>query len=89
MKETKITTFKFREHRGLLEDSMKTVVDLPASTDALARHLGVEASRIEVKPYVYDDRINWDTHIVTMDGQAVGFTNGPLAILGYKGQTFP
>lgn len=33
---------------------------------------------IAVKPYAYDSRIDWDTHIVTVNGNAVGFTDGPL-----------
>lgn len=33
---------------------------------------------IEVKPYYYDSRIGWDTHIVTLKGDAIGFTDGPL-----------
>ena len=30
---------------------------------------------IDVKPYARDDRIGWDTHIVTVDGMAAGFTS--------------
>lgn len=33
---------------------------------------------IEVKPYHYDSRIGWDTHIVTLLGDAVAFTDGPI-----------
>lgn len=33
---------------------------------------------IEVKPYGYDSRIEWNTHIVTLNGDAVAFTDGPL-----------
>lgn len=31
-----------------------------------------------IKPYGYDPRINWDTYIVCLNGQAVGFLDGPL-----------
>ena len=28
--------------------------------------------------YAQDDRIVWDTYLVTLDGCAIGFTNGDL-----------
>jgi hypothetical protein len=35
---------------------------------------------VSVKPYVFDKRINWDTHIVEIQGLGVyGFTDGPLS----------
>ena len=37
-----------------------------------------DARLLNVTPYGYDDRIDWHTHIVTYDGGAIGFTNGPL-----------
>jgi len=69
---------KFREHRGTLDDAMKTVVELDATLPALAAFLKVKPKQLQVKKYVYDDRIGWDTYIVTVDGQAVGFTDGPV-----------
>lgn len=78
---------KLREHRGLLADSMKTVVEIDPTIESLANaiqnslhdFLCVDKDKIKVKPYVYDDRIKWDTHIVTIDGYGVyGFTDGPL-----------
>ena len=38
-----------------------------------------EPGLLQVEPYGFDDRIGWDTHIVTIDGNAVGFTNGPVS----------
>ena len=36
-------------------------------------------SDFEVKPYIFDERINWDTHIVTLEGYGVlGFTDSPV-----------
>lgn len=35
---------------------------------------------IDVKPYARDDRIDWDTHIVTVDGMAAGFTSAPFPL---------
>jgi hypothetical protein len=36
----------------------------------------VEPSAVEVKPYAFDDRTGWNTHIVTIAGSPVGFTDG-------------
>lgn len=76
----------FREQRGTLEDSMKTVVDLPATRLALFCHLHklsiLPQFRIDdmvVKYYCEDHRIDWmPTYIVTINGEAVGFTNGSV-----------
>lgn len=72
----------YRDHRGSLDDSMKTVVSLPATRLALFCHLYKEPfmpefkiQDLEVKAYGYDPRIKWHTHIVTIKGNAVGFTN--------------
>lgn len=72
----------YRDHRGSLEDSMKTVVQLPATLTALAVHIGKELgykiypADIDVRPYFgYDERIGWDTHIVLFCGRPAGFTN--------------
>ncbi len=78
---------KFREHKGNLTDSMETVVDV-ADRKALTTLL---RSRLEfygftfsdedlmVKPYRFDNRVNWNTHIVTIeDYGVVGFTDGPV-----------
>lgn len=77
---------KFREHRGTLDDSMATVVDLPDREALIAhcwtllgpfKHLFKEAD-LKVKPYCMDQRIGWNTHIVTLANYGVlGFTDGP------------
>jgi hypothetical protein len=69
---------KFRGHRGTLDEAMKTVVELEPTLAALTAHLGAKPKQVKVEKYMYDDRIGWDTHIVTVDGEAVGFTNGPV-----------
>lgn len=33
---------------------------------------------VTVEPYSFDKRINWNTHIVCVNGDAWGFTDGPL-----------
>jgi hypothetical protein len=66
---------KYRDHRGSLADSMKTLVELPATRKALIAHLattwpfsqslsGLDAKRLEdvtVERYFEDgdDRIGW------------------------------
>lgn len=78
----------YRSHRGSLDEAMSTVVELPATLKALTDHvnesLSPKVTDLEVKPYVYDYRIDWDTHIVTGICShsnlryPVGFTNEPL-----------
>lgn len=79
-------SFKFREHRGSLDESMKTVVELPDRA-ALLAHINtflepwgekVEDSQLQVTKHCYDSRIEWDTHIVTGPNGVLGFTNGPV-----------
>lgn len=75
----------FRPHRGLLEEAMKEVVQV-SSRDQLVAQLNkiyeigsrFTIENLNIKPYGYDDRIGWDTYIVTNKGNAVGFTNGYL-----------
>lgn len=80
---------KFREHRGLLHDSLNTTVDIKTITE-LASHLNrlnQECGAPEIKDDIeiekygsgIDERCGWDTHIVTVGGCARGFTDGPLS----------
>lgn len=79
---------RFREHRGGLAESMATEVEL-AGRDALVVHVRallelwgicVRDCAVHVEPYAYDERVGWDTYIVTLDGYGVvGFTDGPSA----------
>lgn len=76
---------KFREQRGTLEDSLKTVVEIDPSKRAIAAFLAaihecpIAVDEIEVVSYARDTRIHWDTHLVLWNGRAVGFTDGPLS----------
>jgi hypothetical protein len=78
---------KFREHRGHLTDSMKTLVEIK-DRDALVNHLRyvfrefdapLDFSLIRIEPYFMepDVRIGWDhTYIVALPGYGVlGFTD--------------
>lgn len=80
---------KFRFHRGLLADSMTTVVEIPPTIEALCDLLAAEfrcfpstpkiGGHVHVEAYAYDRRIDWHTYIVTLDGYGVvGFTDGRL-----------
>jgi hypothetical protein len=76
----------FREHRGGLDESMATVVTLNGWDDLVAYVqkellpfcMDVKPEQIHVKPLCYDQRIGWDTYIVTVDDYGVfGMTDGP------------
>ncbi|MFZ2509085.1 MAG: hypothetical protein WAW79_11515 [Steroidobacteraceae bacterium] len=79
---------QFREHRGSLDNSMETVVEL-ADHAALMDHLRalakpwptfppINEKTVSVVPYCRDERIGWDTHIVRLVGYGVlGYTDGP------------
>lgn len=76
---------KIREHRGLLADAMSTCKEIEPTMKAvidqvlssLPCFLHIKPEDIHVKPYGYDKRIEWDTHIVIVDGYGVyGFTDG-------------
>lgn len=76
---------RYRDHRGSLVDSLATLIEV-ADRDALVAHLRglygrfetVDAESVKVRPYCYDERIAWDTYVVTLNGGAVGFTDGPV-----------
>jgi hypothetical protein len=67
---------------------MATVVEIDptraALTAAIANSLNgwpveVLAKDVTVVPYCFDARVQWDTHIVSLNGYGVfGFTDGPL-----------
>lgn len=76
----------FREHRGTLADSMATAIPLANDKQSLVKYVNglnlfldnrkIEEEEIIVEEYGFDDRINWNTHIVRINGYGVvGFTN--------------
>ena len=74
---------KFRFHRGLLEDSMDTVITVNSREDiaqAMSKELDmpVKSSSIGCKYYSYDKRVGWENYIITMGGNAIGFTDGEI-----------
>lgn len=83
---------KFREHKGLLVDSIATVVDVGSRAELvsllqekLRAFDGPEVSvldwsKLEILPLGRDNRIGWDTHNVYLPGYGIfGMTDGPLS----------
>jgi len=75
---------KFREHRGELHESMATVCEIADHAALLARVrerwgalLHYSDEQVTVRQYPHDKRVGWNTHIVSIDGLPVGFTDGP------------
>jgi hypothetical protein len=81
----------FREHRGSLDESMKTVIEIEPTKEALRalvverfKQLGIvwlirDRDQVRVDRQGFDERTGWDTHIVTVDNWGpVGFTSGPV-----------
>lgn len=79
----------FRQHRGSLHESMKTVVRVHSRQEILDQFepwlIGVPAgekpdvSKLSIAQCSYDERIDWNTHLVVYAGAGVlGQTNGPL-----------
>ncbi len=70
---------KYRPHRAHLDESMKEVVELhdrAALVAHVARDLGkwgyeLTDADLRVEPYVFDERVGWDTHIVTIRNKQV------------------
>lgn len=67
---------KYRDHLELLEDSMKTAVELPALLSALRNHIG---EAVYVEPYEDDPdtRIGWarTCAVISDTDGIVGFTD--------------
>ncbi len=58
----------FRFHRGCIDESMKTVIAIHSYQqliEHIEEHWDFYPMTIKIMPYVYDDRIHWDTHIVS------------------------
>lgn len=69
----------FRFHRGTLADSMETVVEFKGLFELIEiLNTVYDPGKVLVKPYGFDARIGWDTYLVTIDGNAVGMTDGPV-----------
>ena len=80
---------EFREHKGMLADSMATVVEIKDKADLIEYikkmlskwnfNLIIDDETVKVEFYAYDKRINWNAYVITLKGYGVlGFTNGNL-----------
>jgi hypothetical protein len=67
---------RFREHRGSLADSLATVVEI-GGRDELVEYLRrsgavfpipIASPHLSIDYYAYDDRIGWDTYMVSVEG---------------------
>ena len=76
---------KFRFHKGGLDESMATVVEVESLDELKAiieKDWELPIHSIRLKYYCYDSRINWDSYIVMItivnnkSEFPVGFTNG-------------
>lgn len=74
---------QFRPQRGSFEESMNESVYVnPLTAETLGWVLGLfdihaQYADITLQPYCYDERNKWNTYVVLVNGQAVGFTDGP------------
>ncbi len=79
-------TITLREHRGGYLDSMETVVEIERSAKSILDYMqsklspyNFEINKWSMHKYVFDDRNNWDTYILMIEGYGVfGFTDGPI-----------
>jgi len=70
---------------GGLAAALEKAVDIP-SRIALLEHLRehydhwgrAEPGNVSVEPYGYDERCDWDTHLICVNGHAALFAKGPM-----------
>jgi hypothetical protein len=70
---------RLRQHRGSLDASLTTVMEIDATMPALVaaiRSTEAPNGAIHVSPYGFDHRCGWETHVVFIEGHGVyGFTD--------------
>ena len=73
------TMFRFHGSETVHESVAKAVEvnDMDDLKAVINQKFG-ECGVIKVKPYGYDERIDWDTQLVTIDSEAIGYLNKPL-----------
>lgn len=57
----------FRFHRGGLNESMETVTEIESFEELImliTSSWDVQPTRITIEPYMFDERIGWDTQLV-------------------------
>lgn len=83
----KIGTIRIRMHRGGLDDSIKTMEEIPATKESvlvyLCKHdvLRLNEDSIKVEPYFMepDERIDWNVTLMVRDATGIiAYTDGPV-----------
>lgn len=65
-------------------EAMERVVDIAdgaALMEYLRRHFDYwnpTEDNVSIRPYGYDGRVQWDTHLICIDGKAALFSDGPI-----------
>jgi hypothetical protein len=78
----------YRYHKGSLDNSMETmrvVTSKKHLIEVVSHQMDQPCVSVEIKPYGYDDRIGWNTHIVLAmfeSHQALFNTKNPIPV-GY------
>lgn len=70
---------RVRQHRGTLIDSLKTVIQIPATKEDLIDHINnvmnlpvkFGTGSIRIVNQGKDDRIGWDSHLIVVEGLGV------------------
>lgn len=81
-------SWKIREHRGSLVDSLETTREIGGMEELVALINGqfelyggtrrATPDQVHVEPYAPDPRCGWNTYIITVDGYGVwGMADGP------------
>jgi hypothetical protein len=79
---------KYRPHRALLIEAMAEVQEFSDLDGLIAAMISGLAwypqqhqptcDNVTVEPYCFDGRIGWATHIVMVNGNVWGYTDGPV-----------
>ena len=73
---------EFRYQCSTLEESMGTIIEVENLSELMnelsKEHGDLSQKHIKVEYHCFDDRINWDSYIITINGDVIGFTNGPI-----------
>lgn len=74
----------YRSHKGFLNESMQTIVEVNSITE-LGNHILSQCGSfgdkavLEINHYGFDHRIGWNNHTVSVNGCVVGFLNEFIA----------
>lgn len=75
------TLFRFHSNESVFESAARAYeIRDGKELMNIIKAAGFVGDVLEVKPYAFDARINWATYLVTLDGNAIGYTNSPVYI---------